>query len=298
MTVRALCRRRGRREETLSALPRLRQPMPPWRLLSHSAPDPFLNVALEEAVAVFVGTGDVPPTVRLWQNDRPTICLGRTDVRLPAIGDAVAWAGRQGYAVVPRISGGTAVLHDGTTLNVTVTVGNPGNKTDVPGAYRSLLEGTIKGLDHLGLQATFEQVPDTFCDGPYDLASRGRKFCGTAQAQRRGFVMVHGTLLVTSDAQRMCRTLAEFYRRAGAERVVDPAGVASVSDLLEGEVTRTEVRKALARGYAEWFREPTQRSDLTEPERDLAGEVVGRLRGFLDEEDEAEKAEAEEVEEG
>lgn len=261
--------------------------MPPWRLLTHSTSDPVLNVALEEAVAVYVGMGDVPPTVRLWVNE-PTICVGRTDTRLPDLRDAVAWAEDEGYAVVPRISGGTAVLHDETTLNVTVAVGNPGNKTDVPGAYRSLLEGAIRGFDHLGLRATFEQVPDTFCDGPYDLAVDGRKFCGTAQAQRRGFVMVHGTVLVTSDAAEVSRVLAEFYRRAGSDRVVDHGRVTSVAEALGREpddLSMTEVRKALARGYAEWFTEHTTRDDLTKPEKDLADNVAERLRGFLDEDD-------------
>lgn len=257
--------------------------MPPWRLLTHSTRDPHLNVALEEAIAVYVGTGDVPPTVRIWENPA-TICLGRTDTRLPGIDDAVAWARDEGYAVVPRISGGTAVLHDATTLNLTVTVGNPDRKADVPGAYRELLEGAIKGFAHLGIEPGFEQVPDTFCQGPYDLAVDGRKFCGTAQAQRKGFVMVHGTILVTTDAAQMSHVLAEFYERAGAERVVDPTRVASLAKILDRpDLDMTTVRKALARGYREWFQEPTTRDDVTVPEKDLARNIVERLREFLGE---------------
>ncbi len=69
-----------------------------------------MNIALDESVMIHCARGDSPPTLRFYRWDRPTLTLGyfqktHGEVNLEA-------CEQQGVAVVRRLTGGRAVLHD------------------------------------------------------------------------------------------------------------------------------------------------------------------------------------------
>ena len=47
-----------------------------WRLLDLEYEDPYMNLAVEEAIPRMVGKGIVPNTVRFWRNSNAVI-IGR-----------------------------------------------------------------------------------------------------------------------------------------------------------------------------------------------------------------------------
>jgi lipoate-protein ligase A len=222
----------------------------PWRFLvgeTESAGDPALQYALDAAIAEHVGRGLVPPTVRLWRPGR-CLALGRFDVRLPRYQEAVERFKARGVVVLRRSSGGRAVWQDERYLNFSViarTSGRPG----IPEAYRRYLEGVRLGLHLLGLEADMRHVAGAFCDGPYDLAVGGRKLVGTAQIQKRGVVIVHGTMPVTGGLEEMIRTVTEFYELSGRPVGLRRESMATLAELLGREIPWGDLIEALREGH-------------------------------------------------
>jgi len=243
-----------------------------WRLLRAQYPsDPGLNYALERAVAESVGSGEVPPTLRLWE---PGTCLalGRFDIRLPHFDAAVRAMKEQDVLIVHRMSGGKAVWQDVGYLNFSVIA--PRTRLGIPEAYRAYSEGLIRGFRRFGVETDFEHVEGAFCDGPYDLAMNGLKLVGTAQVQKKSFMIVHGTILIDCDIRDMVKNVSAFYELGGdpshlrAETMISLAHAAP-----EQQVTMDSAIAAFADGYRSTFGALVE-DKLTEIELARARELV------------------------
>jgi lipoate---protein ligase len=217
------------------------RPVGEWRLLDISDPDPFLNMAIEEAILRSVGAGEAPPTLRLWQNRNAVIIGYFQDAAVEADLDACR---SLGTAVVRRVSGGGAVYHDGGNLNYAafVPLNHPGVPQDVLESYRYFCAGVIAALASLGLKAEFAPIND--------IVVGGRKVSGTAQARRYGGILHHGTLMLHLDIAMMAKTLR--VTRAHLEK----KGVKSVTERVAtleqlGRPTSiADAKAALVEGFA------------------------------------------------
>src|SRR5881628_1017661 len=91
-----------------------------WRLVDLEYRDnPFMNLAVEEAIPRMVGEGKAPSTVRFWHNSN-TIVLGcfqsaELEVNFEECKET-------GTKVVRRFTGGGAVYHDGGNLNYAISL--------------------------------------------------------------------------------------------------------------------------------------------------------------------------------
>ncbi len=81
----------------------------PWRFIHSGTCEAGLNMAIDEAIADHVRSGDVPPTLRVYSWEKPSVTIGCfqkiTDIDLPA-------CSRNAITVVRRPTGGRAILHD------------------------------------------------------------------------------------------------------------------------------------------------------------------------------------------
>lgn len=221
--------------------------MPVWRLLkAEYTEDPGFNHALDRSIAEDVGRAKSPPTVRLW---RPGRCLavGRFDRKLPRFEEAVQAFTSARVPVVQRLSGGQAVWQDAGHLNFSVIA--PRERIGVPEAYRRFCEGLILGLRELGIESEHRHVEGAFCDGPYDLAIGNRKMVGTAQAQKRDYMIVHGTILVDCDIDEMIRMISQFYERSGEPKAFRRESMITLREALGRPFRQQELMDALATGY-------------------------------------------------
>ncbi len=186
-----------------------------WRLSRVQYPDdPALNYAVDLAIAEHVARGAAPPTVRLWQPGR-CLAIGRFDSRLPHFPEAVRHMKAQGLTLAQRMSGGKAVWQSEGFLNFSVIAPKKAAPMGIAEAYRKFSEGLRLGLRTLGVETSFQHIKGAFCDGPYDLAVADKKLVGTAQVQKRGFIIVHGTMPVDGALDEMIEKISEFYERAG-----------------------------------------------------------------------------------
>ncbi len=224
-----------------------------WRLLRSEYPDdPLFNYALEGAIAEHVGAEEKPPTIRLWQPGR-CLALGRFDSRLPNFSSAVEQMRRKKILVIKRMSGGKAVWQDVGYLNFSV-ISPRRAALGIPEAYREYSEGLIRGFRLLGIESRFEHVEGAFCDGPYDLATtQSRKLVGTAQVQKKNFIIVHGTILVDSDVRDMVRYVSEFYELAGAPSQLRAERMTTLSEAAGRVLAIHDVIGAIQSGYASYW---------------------------------------------
>jgi len=161
-------------------------------LISEST-DPAVNLALEDDILREVEGGARPDTLRLWVNEE---CIVRAPRRTRGSGwhdDDVAR--RLGIPVHFRTTSGGTVYQDHGNLNWSFylrrAVGYVGARKLFP-----LCAGVIaEALGELGIEAHF--------GAPNRIDVEGRKISGMAARASLGAVLVHGTLLVSTDIARL-----------------------------------------------------------------------------------------------
>lgn len=190
------------------------------------------------------------PLIRLWSN-RPCIVVSRRDSRMPDFTRGAACMAAEGWPVVLRGSGGTAVPHGPGVLNISLVYPLvPGQGFSVDTSFQLLCNFVIAGLRRLGHDVAVESVPGAFCDGRYNLVSQGCKIAGTAQQlRRRGSVtavLSHLSLMVDVDPGEVCERLMRFYALAGKPQLLEPKRVTSLVAAVP-DVSCPRVALALAR---------------------------------------------------
>ena len=247
-----------------------------WRVLVESKiRSPALNLGLEEAIAEHVGSGSSPATLYFWRNAR-SLVLGRFESRLPGFRQAVNQARQAGWKVVSRKSGGTAISQDRCCLNFSIVAPRclfSAAEQSVKGGYEVLGSGLLRGLALLGVEADFGRVEGAFCSGSHDVRVQGRKIGGTAQWRRRHFILVHGTLFVACQPERVLPLLSRFYQTANGDPVsFDPGSLTTLERQVKKSRSFRKLCQTLALGYSQpgsLRRGFPKRSEL-EQARDLA----------------------------
>ena len=197
------------------------------------------HLALDRELLRAVNDGAHPPLLRLWDCTDEAVVLGIAQRAEDCVFCAACAA--DGVPVLQRFSGGGAVWIGRGCLvySVILTFGGALKRYDVAGAYQHILSFAITAFCRLNLAVEF-------CP-PCDLALRGRKIAGNAQAQRRNAVLVHGSFLVNEDLSRMARYLrlparAPAYRRERAHQDF-------VMNLAEAGLDRQALAELLRRAW-------------------------------------------------
>ena len=148
-----------------------------WRLLVTEPTDGATNMAIDEAVWLGRRAGSSPPTLRFFAWEPPTISLGYGQP-LDRHVDLAA-CHRLGVGIVRRLTGGSAIYHDGPERELTYSV--VASADDIGGGARDLLHSyqwigraLATGLRALG--APVEMVGVARGDEPTPrFASRARE---------------------------------------------------------------------------------------------------------------------------
>ncbi len=240
-------------------------------------------MAVDEAMLEAHSAGDAPPTLRVYAWQPPAVSLGK----FQPIESTVSLAACQelGIEVVRRPTGGRAILHtaDEVTFSIVASAARLG-ASGVMDCYRTLAGGIMAALRLLGVEAELveraapaanpEAVSDPACfavKARCDLVVGSQKLVGSAQVQRKGFLLQQNSLplrLRTEDWGRV------FLRPQAAPAA---AGLCEV----EGrEFGYSQVAEALRGGFAEHFLVEFEVSGLTEAESARAGELAVRVRAL------------------
>lgn len=262
--------------------------MEQWRFLDTGQGPPAWNMAVDEAMLSAHARGLVPPTVRFYGWDPPTLSIGyfqraEEDVDIQRLR-------RRGLGFVRRPTGGRAVLHHRElTYSVVVSETHPLMPRTVVESYRVISNGLAEGFRRLGLTAhmvprngrrpTEPSFGSAACfESPswYELVVEGRKIAGSAQLRQNGAILQHGSILQELDVELLLDVLRfpseearDAMRKALWEKAVP-------IHRLRAPVTREEMVAAFKAGFEEALGIRLVEGKLTEEEKRLAAELARR----------------------
>jgi lipoate-protein ligase A len=219
------------------------------------------GVEADSVIGGEVGLGIRPPSLRIWENPRALVVTAR-ESRLPAFDSACRALAADGWPVVLRDSGGTAVPHGPGILEVSLAL--PLDRLPphaLEAIYGALCEPVRIALAELGVETAYGEVEGSFCDGRFNLVAGGRKIAGTSQRWRGGlppshrpdgYVLAHMVLFVDADMRAATEVVNRFYGLAGSDHRFDPGAVVSAVERLglpraeSGDLT-IRVREGIAK---------------------------------------------------
>ncbi|MCX8196562.1 MAG: lipoate--protein ligase family protein [Acidilobaceae archaeon] len=229
--------------------------------------DPWLNMAIDEALAIHRPSGrDV---LRLYMWSPGAVSIGRKQpVSVVNLGELR----RLGLKLVRRPTGGAAVYHaEGAEVTYSVVLGkdHPLHSLDISSSAARIAEAIVLAIAELGAAAELrghgEPGESAYCylnPAASDVILMGKKVSGSAQRRERGVLLQHGTLVLSHDPAVPRRLIA------GAEEAAvglwDVFGKVKVSAVMEA----LAIAMAKVLGY-----EGVEPSSLTPQELETALEL-------------------------
>lgn len=237
-----------------------------WRYIDSGNCSPSFNMALDEALLDWHGSGKMPPVIRFYGWDPPSLSVGyfqnvEREINLESVKE-------HGLGFVRRPTGGRGVLHEHElTYSVIVTEEHPAMPKTVTEAYRVISEGILRGFQRLGLEAYFA-VPKTAAekdalknprsavcfDAPswYELVVEGRKVAGSAQTRQKGVILQHGSILLDLDEDKLF-SLFKYPNDRVKERMQKAFKnkAVAINELSNRKITVDEAKEAFRKGFEE-----------------------------------------------
>ncbi len=250
-------------------------PAAPWRLLIDDRCPAAWNMALDRAIQVARDRGESPPTLRLYQWERPTVTLGKfQDVASIDLQACV----RAGVDVVRRFTGGRGVLHDDELTYSVVASTSDGVPRGTAASYRYLsaaLANAYRGLG-VGAELVARDLGVRGSSACYlhstaaDLSLRGRKLSGSAQVWLHDTVLQHGSFVRTRDIAREAAVFG--LDRDDAERLGD--STVTLGDELGEPPSLPMLKDAVVGGFSSALGVEFELGEPSELERALAEDLL------------------------
>ncbi len=200
------------------------------RIIRTGSWDPWWNLAVEEYLLERASPAQC--ILYLWQNEN-TVVIGRN--QNPWRECRTELLESDGGRLARRLSGGGAVYHDTGNLNYTFIAGR-----DVFDTERQL-RTVLDAVKSLGIAAEKS--------GRNDIIADGRKFSGNAFCIRKNSAYQHGTILVSSDIERLSKYLQVSEAKIRSKGVQSVASrVVNLSELRSG-LDINEVADALITSF-------------------------------------------------
>jgi lipoate-protein ligase A len=202
-----------------------------WQLIHAKAVSPALHLALDEVLAIEVGAGRRPPTMRIWEWDQSAVVIGSfQSVKNEVDPDGAA---RYGYDVVRRISGGGAMMMEKGAV-ITYSLYVPADLVQgmtFQESYAFLDAWAVEALRSLGVDASYQPLND--------ITSPTGKIGGAAQKRLgNGGILHHVTMSYDMDGEVMTQVL-----RIGREKISDK-GIASAAKRVDPLKSQTGLPRA------------------------------------------------------
>ena len=261
------------------------------RVLPFSRAAGAFQLAATEAVIDAVGARHAPATLRMYSWSRDSLILG---VGQPASGIDIDACRDAGCDILRRMSGGTAVFHDGNTVSFQLVLpeGHPFLTGDIHVNYRRIADIAVSMLASFDVPARWVSLDEARQDAPppgldaicfsslapYEIVSGGRKLVGLAQVRRRTVSALQGMLYLRTDPAKSVRLVTRQSEFEGlsnvlAERTTD------LSTAAGREIAADEVVSRFAEASIEALRAAAIESPLSDWELERAHELVQERYG-------------------
>lgn len=172
-------------------------------------------MALDEAISEAVKQRLSPPTLRLYEWDRPSVSIGYFQ-KISEIN--IDYCNKEDYPVVRRLTGGRAILHDSElTYSFSALTDSDPFKGTLRDNYAIISNALIAGLRKYDINAvmSFDKKRDPNYRNPACFKSMsfgevtvdGKKIIGSAQKRYKDSFLQHGSLVLSFDAKPLKKVL-------------------------------------------------------------------------------------------
>jgi lipoyl(octanoyl) transferase len=215
------------------------------------------HMAVDEAMITAYRSAKMPPTLRLYTWQRPSLTIGY----FQSIQEELDWSVCQSnkIPVIRRITGGRAVLH-GRDLTYSVVAG-PSSifpTKSIQKTFLTISRAFLLSFSYLGLRAEAvasspKHVKTPLCFASpswYEIVCEGRKVIGSAQRRWRDAFLQQGSVLIEFnplDFYRFFRFPTEKHRTMMVRRAGKQA--AGLSECARRTVSFQEVQEAMVVGF-------------------------------------------------
>jgi len=182
-------------------------------------------MAIDEAIAISVRKGDVPPTLRLYGWDVPSVSIGC----FQKIRDInVEYCGEKNIPIVRRPTGGRAILH---YQDITYSFST---KTDFGlfskglfDSYKKISYAFVLALSDLGLVSELKLQKEHNSKSPLcfqsisygEVTIKNKKIIGSAQKRWLDSLLQQGSLPLTTDMNEMAKVF-RFEAFEGVNKII------------------------------------------------------------------------------
>ena len=232
-----------------------------WRMLTLSYDSPFMNLALEEALArrSFHEGSQCLPTVRFWRNPK-SVVIGRFQEAACEVD--LAECNLSQVQIARRFTGGGTVFQDEGTLNLTV-VTRPADNPPILKLQEQNLRVVLEALHKLGLNCSLS--------APNSIFAYGRKICGAAAALGKTFAFWHCSIMVTTDTHLLERVLDPSKAKSPTHFVHSKWNpVTTIANELSKSINIDEVTRALITATQNQFRVKLEAAPLSVEEKECS----------------------------
>lgn len=216
-----------------------------WRYIADDRVTASFGLAADEVVTRRQGTGQSPPTIRLYTYRSHCALVGRFQRVASEVN--LEFCRQQGIAVNRRPTGGGAIIMGEHQLGVAIMLPERADTHSYDRTrelFRRFSAGIVEALADLGVAAE--------CRRKNDIEVNGRKIAGLGiYFDPAGGLLFHASLLVDLDIPLMLQALRTPFEKISDKEI---ASVAERVTTLRRETGRTltvaEVRERVRMGYA------------------------------------------------
>lgn len=229
------------------------------RLIELDYPDdPYLNLAMDEAIFLEVMKGNSPPTFRFYRNGSAVIlgCFQLADEEVD-----IHYAVRNDIKIAKRFTGGGAVYHDMGNLNYSIIAKDFLDiGMNVGRLFSTMMRGAVRSFKDMGLGAV--------AGGLNDISINNKKVLGSAATIRSGAVLFHAAILVNTNLDTLASVLKVPKIKLSdknVQAILDR--VSNIHDISGKDIN--DVRNAILEGYSKELGFEYEDGQLTEKEEAL-----------------------------
>lgn len=230
-----------------------------WGLLHSGYNDAAVNMALDECLLLWHSKGEIPPVLRFYGWERPTLSVGH----FQKVERSIDFTGveRHKCQFVRRLTGGSAVLHDDElTYSLVVSEDKPYIADSIRKAYYTLSKGILEGFRELGIDVDYSRPEEHFTrettavcferPSDYEMLVEGKKISGHAQTRKKGVLLQHGSLPFTINKQMLFDLFAFSTEELRARKRDDFSNKAiAMNDVSKELITYEKAEKAFEIGF-------------------------------------------------
>ncbi|MFZ5907779.1 MAG: lipoate--protein ligase family protein [Nitrospirota bacterium] len=239
-----------------------------WRYLDNGANSASYNMALDEAIAIAVSRELVPPTLRLYSWDKPSVTLGYFQ-RSSTVD--VAYCAQRDIPVVRRSTGGRGILHgDEITYSFSAKTDLGMFACNLFDSYEKISKAFSLAFERIGIitetklrrQPSGETEPGNRLRTPLcfhsisygEILYQGKKIIGSAQRRWQDGLLQQGSI-----PARIAYDEAALIFRCNSPKSLHAAmcGLREIVPSLKTEEFRNTLRSAFEEVFAIQFKRAT-----------------------------------------